>query len=333
MDSNVFKTGLEIGEFNLKEFLARFLCGGSSLREAKSVTNRRLILSRCGLDSSDFQAIALDKEISSFKAARQLVVEADNLDIELIKQVNRTACPNVENAGSIRTNQNCVKNSKDKVTYLPPAPEALATLIARLENDLHSLLNQDLVMFRDIYVQIQLIHLFSDGNGRTARAIYDGLLERLSCYQINPSYFRLGRLQDDYFIFLKSYNLKTREFLQPDYWDKAVKWCDEYTSKAKQVLSECNSKLTAKIGMSNFKTSHKNLLNLLWKQPVITPQLLCKQEDIPITECLNLISHFVTLGLLIPQKAKSLNGALVYCNEDILSSMDECERLLFEGKE
>lgn len=328
-----FNTGLGIGLFNLKEFLARFLCGGVALREAKSVTNRRLALSRSGIDSNDFQAIALDKEITSFKNARQLVVETENLDIELIKQVNHIACPNVENAGTIRTNQNCVKNSKGEITYLSPAPEALTTLIACLENDLRSLASQNLVMFRDIYVQIQLIHLFPDGNGRTARAIYDGLLERFSCAQINPSYYRLGQLQDDYFAFLKSYNLETRELQQSDYWAKAVKWCDSYSDNAKRLLSECSSKLTAKIGMSNFTVAHKNLLDLLWKQPVVTPQLLCKQEGIAITDCLNLINHFVTLGLLVPQKVKSLNGALVYSNEDILNFMDECERLLFEGKE
>ena len=328
-----FNTGFGIGLFNIKAFLARFLCGGSALREAKSVTNRRLVLARSGIECNDFQAVALEKEITGFKNARQRVIEAKTLDIALIKEVNRLVCPNAEQAGSIRNYQNSVRNTNGDVTYLPPAPSALAALTKQLENDLASVESQDLEMFRDIYVQIQLLHLFADGNGRTARAIYDGLLERFLCHQINPSYYRLGRQQDDYFSFLTSFNTETRVFQQTDYWQKAVRWCHAYSDTTKTALSKCNSKLLTKIGMSQFTAAHKKFLDLLWQQPVITPQLLCKHEGMAIGDSLGMINHFCTLGLLVPQRVRSLNGALVYSNEDILNVMDECEQCLFVGKD
>lgn len=310
--------------------LSRYLCGGSALRSSRGLPLKRLFLFKSGIPASDFQATQLIKEQSNYNRAVDFVRSVSILNIESIQEVNRIVCSSLRNKGCIRKTQNSVRNNSGKLIYRPPNPELLPELITKLEEDLTALNEYDSdESLRHIYVQIQQLHLFSDGNGRTGRAFYEGLLKRFAIADVNPMFYRLGQLQGKYYSFLKSYDFVERKTLHNEYWLNALAWCNDFLNYVVAQFFATSNTINSKIGMGYLNKEQSNLLNIIWTQPVLTPLYLTKHLRIDASAAVDVIKGLTELGVLEVQMVKSANHAKVFCSKEVLDFYDSLERKLF----
>ena len=196
------------------EGLARFLLRAESVASSRieglDAGPRRLIEAEAaithGAETLDRIAVEVLGNIASMESAialatrRQPVQRDDLLDIHRVL-MDRSRTP--ELGGLVRTQQNWIGGSSYNpcsAAFVPPPPEhvegLLRDLIEYTNGDAHSPLVQAAIA----HAQFETIHPFTDGNGRTGRALIHVILRRrgLSPIFVPPISLILATWSEDY---------------------------------------------------------------------------------------------------------------------------------------
>jgi Fic family protein len=121
------------------------------------------------------------REIINYRKAMQSAVEelhARPISLNLIRNAHSILLASVRGKnkarGRFRISQNWIGSpgcTMEEATYVPPAPERLATCLGNWEQYVHYAEKDRLVQLSVVHAQFEVIHPFMDGNGRVGRML------------------------------------------------------------------------------------------------------------------------------------------------------------------
>ena len=196
------------------EGLARFLLRAESVASSRieglDAGPRRLVEAEAvitrGGETADRIAIEVLGNIASMESAIELATREQRTSLPDLLEVHRVLMdrsPRPELGGVVREQQNWIGGSSYNpcsAAFVPPPPEYVEGLLHDLINyaqgDEHSALVQAAIA----HAQFETIHPFTDGNGRTGRALIHVILRRrgLSPTFVPPVSLVLATWSDDY---------------------------------------------------------------------------------------------------------------------------------------
>ncbi|NOU50131.1 hypothetical protein HG263_06200 [Pseudoalteromonas sp. JBTF-M23] len=169
---------------NFLNFFSRYLCGDIAMREASKITWKQIKLNSLFKETSSLTEKLNNSKLSYEKA----VIKASTIgkvDLYLLKMLNRNL--NNHRSGIVRDCHITAGGTLLKPMYIAPSPDKVINLISQLLDDIEKLSGFEKKFY--LYSQIINIHPFYDGNGRTARAIFDS------------TYIEGGEFLNPYFIY------------------------------------------------------------------------------------------------------------------------------------
>lgn len=240
--------------------------------------------------------------------------------VDFIKQLHKTLMSgNVRRnkstiPGEFRTGQNYLGCGK-MISFIPPIPEDVESLIENFVeyfNETESPL-RPLVRAAIIHAQFETIHPFGDGNGRVGRMLIPLYLYKHNQISL-PCFFISEALERDKF---KYYDLLNgiRERNDWDSWItfflKAVEQqCSKYIEMVDQINKLYESDLEK---AKNLIKSNKivDLINLLYKFPVINTNIVTSRLDLPSATATRYLNALVENRILYSDN-KTRNRTFFY---------------------
>ncbi len=322
---------LSIGNGFLNYFYSRYLAGGSTLGEARRISRRNLALAEVVQAPQYAHAIVLKEQIERFEKAVKLVKESKELSIELLCDINKTLTPEERRSGEVRSVQNWLGKSLETAYYLPPPPTELDSLLCKFIN----LINNSTLPTKEkallAYVNTQKIHTFADGNGRTARAIYAGILAKEYDIHIPLSLYRLKVSPDYYYDFLRVQPINSEGIVSHDYLGEAYQWINNYEKEVAQQLIATQKCISNKIGFSYMTAEDMDIVTLLWRYPVLTYETIKSHLNNNQKKAHDVISTLSNCSILSARKI-SYQTKTIYVAEDIFNCWDKLDNLMSDIK-
>ena len=203
------------------EGLARFLLRAESVASSKieglEAGPRRLLDAEVALaqggDAADRIAVEVLGNVAAMEAAVEVgsstetITRNDLLGVHRIL-MERSSTPAI--GGVLRTVQNWIGGSSYNpcsAAFVPPPPDAIDYLLGDLLDYVNSDIHPALVQAAVAHAQFETIHPFSDGNGRTGRALIHMILRRrgLALRFVPPISLVLATWASDYITGLTAY--------------------------------------------------------------------------------------------------------------------------------
>lgn len=174
------------------EAVARLLLRAESVASSKieglEVGGRRLLKAQFAADAGaaieDVTATEVVNNIDAMRWAVDQLAVADEITVDGVLEIHRrllAGTPIAEHAGRLRDQQNWIGGSSYNpcsAAFVPPPPERVRALMEDLcvfcnGTDLPAVAQAAIA-----HAQIETIHPFADGNGRTGRALIHAILRR-----------------------------------------------------------------------------------------------------------------------------------------------------------
>jgi Fic family protein len=243
-------------------------------------------------------------------AVNTAIAELQNLPLSnrLLKQTHETLMRGVrgehKQPGEFRSSQNWIGGSSlNDAVFIPPHPDGVADLMSDLEAFWH---NEEIVVPHLIRVaishyQFETVHPFCDGNGRIGRLLIPiylvshGLLAKPSLYL--SDYFERNRAS--------YYDALMRVRVSNDliHWVRFfLQGLAETATKGREVFSQVLALRTeveqAVLGLGKRAANGRQLLNLLYRKPLVTAADIEQALAVTTPTANALIRDFEGLGLL-----------------------------------
>jgi Fic family protein len=223
-ETAVARLDTEAGALVDTEALARLLLRAEAVASSKieglEVGARRLLRAQAarelGEAPSDVTAAEVLGNIDAMVFAIQAVGPGSDITLELLSEVHRRLLAGTRleaHGGRFRTEQNWIGGSSYNpcsAAFIPPPPESVAGLM----RDLCTFSNDDslpaVAQAAIAHAQFETIHPFSDGNGRTGRALIHLILKRrgLANRALPPVSLILATWSRDYIRGLMAYRYR-----------------------------------------------------------------------------------------------------------------------------
>ncbi|OPY26744.1 MAG: Fic/DOC family protein [Methanocella sp. PtaU1.Bin125] len=188
-------------------------------------------------------------EVLNYRKAMGLAVDelkTRPMTINLVRDVHRILLSDVRgkerSPGEIRRVQNYIATTGtpiERAIYVPPAPSRVIDALSNWERYLHSEEKDALVQLSILKAQFELIHPFSDGNGRIGRMLVPLILYNKKMLSSPMFYISsyLERNRDIYFERLLGISRENDWNGWISFFLKAISaQADENTGKAKSIL-------------------------------------------------------------------------------------------------
>lgn len=326
------------GDFSVASFLARFLAGNRSLKEAREISRKRLALVASGVGYLDAEAYALNHQVQCYIKAKQTLVNTPEHTIESLLGLNGMVTLENQHAGAIRKKQNWV-GGKTVFTarYVCPPPE----LVDGLMDNWLAFINASNISPNTPYspetkaiighCQLASIHPFFEGNGRTSRLFIDGLLEKtygdrvpLLAYRLSPSCPPRAYIEAQ-----ECLNVGDPKGLAHPFWSDALAWGEQLQKQIIDILSQTRKKIYGKVGLAMLSPASVTLLNHLWSQPIVCQQGLLRLFDMNPSKVHVAINELVKLGILETRKLRAPANAVIYDCPMIFAAYTAMDDLVF----
>lgn len=186
--------------------------------------------------------------------------------------------------GHFRTEQNYIGHGKT-ISYVPPVAEKVDGLMQNLVNYLNSPTDKlrPLVRTAIMHAQFETIHPFMDGNGRVGRILIPLYLFKQGQIQ-SPYFFISEALERDkfkYYALLNSIRQKNDWSHWIEFFLRTVEQqCSKYISMIDNI-NDLYEKDLERAGEVIRNSKVVDLINLLYKFPVINAHIVTKHTDIP----------------------------------------------------
>jgi Fic family protein len=241
-----------VGLEGLARFLLRAESVASSRIEGLEAGARRLIEAEAllaqGGQAADRVAVEILGNIATMESAVELAGRIRDLTEADLLGMHRTLMEHSANpqlGGVVREDQNWIGGSAYNpcsASFVPPPPE----VVPRFLDDLTAYINGDdhspLVQAAVAHAQIETIHPFADGNGRTGRALIHVVLRRrgLSPAFVPPISLVLATWSDDYIASLTAFrHLHPAD--SPKRSEAAHRWLGTFAAATLRACSDAHT--------------------------------------------------------------------------------------------
>lgn len=219
-------------------------------------------------------------------------LKRSGFDHELIKEIHAELLSgNVRKqnrlVGDYRSVQNYIQRADGVVSYIPPKPEYVQTLM----DNLIEYMNEDdnslrpLVRIAIAHGQFESIHPFEDGNGRVGR-----ILIPLYLYAKNqiplPFLFISETLERDKYRYYSLLN-NIRDNQNWNEWikfflDSVTRQCKKYTDLISRINALYENTLN-KVGSLLKSSNSSKIIDALFRNPICDSKIIQEETDIPFT--------------------------------------------------
>lgn len=243
-------------------------------------------------------------------AVNSAIAELEHLPLSnrLLKQTHEVLMRGVRGEhkppGEFRTSQNWIGGSGlTDAVFIPPHPEGVADLMSDLEAFWHNeaIVVPHLVRLAISHYQFETVHPFCDGNGRIGRLLIPlylvshGLLAKPSLYL--SDYFERNRTSYyDALMRVRTANdlIHCVRFFLQGVAATATKGREVF----RQVLTLRTEVEGAVLGLGKRAANARQLLNLLYRKPVVTAADVERALEVTTPTANALVRDFERLGLL-----------------------------------
>ena len=297
--------------------LLRSESAASSQIEQLTANARRISLARLG-DRSCPNATLIARNTTALEAALQL---ATSLDVEAILTIHRALLEDSDplNAGKLRDQPNWIGgDSPVTAMFVPPqhtdVPAALEDLVRFMaRTDMPALVQAAIA-----HAQFETIHPFTDGNGRTGRALVSAILRARGTTQNFTVPLSSGLLTAtrEYFESLNEYREGNVEPIILGFVDAAARAMGNV-----QVLMHDIEQLHRKIlGTAQRVTNNlRAVAGLCTTEPAFTAHMV-EQTGVPVSTAYNIVKRLVDAGIL--RKEQKICGQSVWSVTDLTEALD-----------
>lgn len=298
---------------SLPQFIARFLAGNESLKVHRSISRKRLALLNSGSAIADQEAYGLSQQINNYENAKSLFAKNEKFTITEFNNAHKLLS-NIgdKKKGEIRTNQTWIGPSPiSKATYVCPPPEIINDLLEELLQILDSEDIDPLVKALALYCKFLNIHPYHDGNGRVARALFEGVLTREYGDILNPL---LYKITGDNFRYVQCVNsfCESNQSLYDQYWIDAFSWTNSLLERLSAIFELHSKELHQLIGIANLSSTAQTILKLLWEYPILTEIKVAKLLKSNLVATQSALKELTSLGVLEVRPLKHPQGAYVF---------------------
>lgn len=296
-------------QMNFQAFNSRYLCGGGALVELKSVGWFDLWKSSLGVNTTPLahKLAALIKQFS--RCVNLLASNAPSLE-NFLKAYNLLIDSSTLKKGirGVESWRGGKTNEDDRIYFAEP--EQLSSLIDELlifieQNNLLNK-NGDFSPHVITYAQFINIHPFTDANGRFGRALFESHLPK----SISPYLYRLTKQgRESYSRYQADQSSECHTVLTSDFWQEAFSWQAQTQVEIDDMISHTQTVINNKLALRHLLPLEKDILQLLWQQPLISPfyvkqQLNCSPQQVMTS--LKTLSH---LNVIRPFKLQGQQKA------------------------
>jgi Fic family protein len=244
------------------------------------------------------KALALSTEFLKGRPIRlSFILEIHKILIDSVRGYDK-------NPGEFRTTQNWIGRHKgdpiEKAIFIPPNPLVLRDYLEQWENylafdDLDPLLQASIV-----HAQFELLHPFSDGNGRIGRLIIPLFLySKKRLY--SPMFYISAYLEDH----REEYYARLRAISQNKEWTEWVEFfleaicvqAKDNIQKTRQIL-ELFTLMKDKVRSITHSQYSHDALNAIFDRPIFAAPDFAKRSKIPKPTANKILSQFLNFGIL-----------------------------------
>ncbi|MBN1504088.1 MAG: Fic family protein [Candidatus Eisenbacteria bacterium] len=270
------------------------------------------------------------KEVSNYRKAMLLAVgelEKRPLCLNLIKNMHGVLLEGVrgrdKGRGLFRREQNYIGKYGtpiEQAIYVPPEPLKVDECMSNLETYCHYEERNRLVQVSVIHAQFELIHPFSDGNGRIGRILVPVFLYSTGVLK-NPTYYISAYLEatrDEYYGRLLAvsesndwmgwikYFLRAMAIQAEDSCKKVDRIQSLYSAKKDQLLELTRSRFAIRA------------LDCIFNYPVFNAGLFASESKIPRRSALRVLKELVRGGVIEKVREKSGRRSALYVFSELL---------------
>ena len=226
-------------------------------------------------------------------------------DLHKVLMSGNVRCNKATVPGEFRISQNYLGHGK-QISYIPPKASTVEDLI----DNLVAYLNDPQDTFRPlvraaiVHAQFETIHPFMDGNGRVGRILIPLFLYKQNQISL-PFFFISEALEKDKF---KYYDLLNGIRTEND-WSSWINFflqaVEQQCSKYIQMVDQINHLYEKHLDIAkhNIKSNKVvDLINLLYKYPVINSNIVIKQAQIPSATATRYLNSLEELKILYSDK-------------------------------
>ncbi|NRQ43581.1 Fic family protein [Rheinheimera sp. YQF-2] len=307
------------------EYFHRYLAGGPALRQGRKINRREFIIARSGIQNATPQALEVAAATHRFSSAVTLLTQITQLNLGLLSTINNTLRGKLDSP--ILRNKPLIFHALRAMNhYHCPVPEqAIEQTIKQLSKvqPNHSTTEQILALM----AHITLNHPFTEGNGRTTRALFEAL-NQSCCHHtmLSPYLFVLAsNRMDDFIGFLHSHQDDTFNNIGRRFINDYSTWKEHFLKQITAIEHTACEKVSNKMLFMQTGNWYHPLMHLFWQNPIISVKTIpAKVSDYSVTK------H--GLDILLNRQVISINtfqNELCFVANDILAAHEYVEAALF----
>ena len=319
----------------LAEYFYRFNAGGTSLRDGRQVSRKRLALISAKVPKLDIEARKLLMHSQAMQAVVDIGCSAEKFTLDTFKKMGGPIKNDNGNAGHFRQCQGWVggTNPIDAYYVCPPA-EFVEELMTQLCDFINAQDMPATLQAAVAHMQMSIIHPLSDGNGRMARALVEVILRRRKIVtQNNPPVFlyRLGLDNNDYVAAIKAFEQEQYEPLY-DFWLDANRWAVKQLTQLQQMKSQFIAQSQARLRQVKVVNDSKinALLTILFSQPILTVQRVSQLLDMGKDETLMYLNTLTQSGICQKHKLREPKDLVIWDAPSVFTMIAQLDKQLFE---
>jgi Fic family protein len=320
----------------LAAYFYRFSAGGTSLRDGRQISRKRLALIGAQVPKLDIEARRLLMHSQAMQAVVDIGCSAQKFTLDTFKQMGEPIKNDKGNAGQFRQRQGWIGGTSPvDAYYVCPPAEFVEDLMTQLCDFINSDDIPATLQAAVAHMQMSIIHPLSDGNGRMARALVEVILRRRKVVtQNNPPVFlyRLGLDDNEYVAAIKAFEQEQYTPLY-DFWLDANRWAEKQLGQLQQMKNQFVAQSQAKLHQIKVTDDSKinALLTILFNQPILTQQHVAKLLNVGKDEALMYLNALTQSGVCQKHKLREPKDTVIWDAPAVFALIAQLDKQMFEA--
>lgn len=300
---------------------SRYLAGGVSLRAARTTTRREFFMRSCLAAPCNAVVTDLVAAVNRYNETVKYLARSI-LSVRDICDANRVLSQHDSNTPGVIRHTPFIHNIKKNKIALP-APDETENYLNKALGQLHTSGIEPLQAAVYVASNLLWLHPFAEGNGRTARALFDAIALKNNVLAISPFFFIFQQKNMQQHLNAVVLTASTQGFnISGEFWQQYALWHTGISALVTALLKGTHQTFNSKLLMLPLGAGDVEKINSLWRNPIINPNM---QSVAP-----QLLSTLLQTGML---SVKRTPVGVVYVCDFILAMYEQLDELLLSGKE
>ncbi len=281
---------------------------------------------------------AIVQDIHEVLNYRQAMMHAMNslekrpLGINMIRDLHRILLSGVrgryKNPGEIRHTQNWIAppgTPMEKATFIPPEPSMIMDALSNWEEYMHSTEKNDLVQLAVLKAQFEMIHPFSDGNGRIGRMLVPLILYKKRILS-SPMFYISGYLESNRDIYYE----RLRAVSTEKDWDSWISFflqavaeqASENSQKAIMILA-LYDKMKKQVPEITHSQYSIQTIDAIFSRPIFKSSDFAEKSGIPKGTARRLAQDLNANGILEVKRERSGRRPAIYVFSHLIDIVEK----------